>query len=130
VFSGLSARNLLIKLLQPVRKTGREQTPMTLEELKLHRLIQGILVRNYVDTQKLDIQVIGSSVYLEGEFHVFDYHPSQKLQDRVERDLSAKRTLLHVEQAIRGLAEVNHLEMKLTNWERRGLQWVPIHERN
>lgn len=101
---------------------------MTLEELKLHRLVEGILVRNYVDTQKLELQVIGSSVYLEGEFHVFDYHPSQKNLDRVERDLGVRRTLLHIEQAIRGLAEVNHLEMKLTNWERRGLQWVALHE--
>ena len=29
---------------------------MNLEELRLQRLIQGILVRNYVDTQKLDVQ--------------------------------------------------------------------------
>jgi hypothetical protein len=101
---------------------------VTLEELKLHRLVQGILVRNYVDTQKLDLQVIGSSVYIEGQFCVFDYHPSQKRPDRIERDLGVRRTLLHVEQAIRGLAEVNHLEMKFANWERRGLQWMALHE--
>jgi len=100
---------------------------MTLEELKLHRLVQGILVRNYVDTQKLDVQVIGASVYVEGEFAVFEYHPVFKKMDRVERDLGLRRTLLHIEQAIRGLAEVTHLEMKLTNWEHRGLQWVPRH---
>jgi hypothetical protein len=104
------------------------QDGMTLEELKLHRLVQGILVRNYVDTQRLEIQVIGSSVYLEGEFRVYDYHPSQKKVDRVDRDLGVRRTLLHIEQAIRGLAEVNHMEMKLSNWERRGMQWVALHE--
>jgi signal transduction histidine kinase len=101
---------------------------MTLEELRLMRLVQGILVRNYVDTQKLDVEVIGSSVYIEGEFRVFEYHPSQKRDDRIERDLSLKRTLLHIEQQIRSLGEVSHLEMKFTNWERHGLEWVPKRE--
>ena len=100
---------------------------MTLEELKLLRLVQGTLVRNYVDTQRMDIQVIGSSVYLEGEFRVFEYHPGQKKADPIERDLSTKRVLLHVEQQIRGLGEVTHLEMKFTNWERHGMQWMPRH---
>ena len=97
---------------------------MTLEDLRVQRLIQGILVRNYVDTQRLDVQVIGQSVYIEGEFGVFDYHPSQKKDDRVERDLGVKRVIQHVEQQIRGMAEVTHLEMKFRNWERRGTQWV------
>jgi hypothetical protein len=100
---------------------------MTLEELRLHRLIQGIMVRNYVDTQRLDLQVIGHSVYLAGEFRVFEYHPSQKKEDPVERDLGVRRTLLHIEQQIRGLGEVTYLEMKFTNWERQGMQWLPLH---
>lgn len=101
---------------------------MTLEELRLLRLVQGILVRNYVDTQRLDIQVIGHSVYIQGEFKVFEYHPSQKKEDPVERDLGVRRTLLHIEQQIRGMGEVNYLEMKFTNWERHGMQWAPVHE--
>ena len=100
---------------------------MNLEELRLQRLIQGILVRNYVDTQKLDLQVIGHSVYIEGEFKVFDYHPGQQKDDPIERDLGLRRTLLHIEQQIRGLGEVTYLEMKLANWERRGMQWVARH---
>src|SRR2546422_618477 len=100
---------------------------MTLEELRLLRLVQGILVRNYVDTQRLDVEVIGSSVYIAGEFRMFEYHSSQKKDDKVERDLGVKRTLLHIEQQIRGLGEVSHLEMKLTNWEHVGLQWAPRH---
>ena len=101
---------------------------MTLEELRLLRVVQGILVRNYVDTQKLDVQVIGSSVYIEGTFVVFDYQPSRKREDHIEQDLSLKRTLLHIEQQIRGMGEVTYLEMKLKNWERRGMQWVARHE--
>lgn len=102
---------------------------MTLEELRLLRVVQGVLVRNYVDTQKLDVQVIGSSVYIEGDFQVFDYHPGKKNSDeKVEKDLGMQRTLLHIEQQIRCLGEVTHLQMKLKNWERRGMQWVAKHE--
>jgi len=97
---------------------------MTLEELRLLRVVQGVLVRNYVDTQKLDVQVIGSSVYIEGAFVIFDYHSSRKKEDRIETELSARRSLLYIEQQIRGMGEVTHLEMKLSNWERRGPQWV------
>ena len=100
---------------------------MNLEELRLQRLIQGIFVRNYVDTQKIDIQVIGHSVYAEGDFHVFEYHSSQKKTDQVERDLGVRRTIMHVEQQIRGMGEVTHLEMKFRNWERRGTQWITKH---
>lgn len=97
---------------------------MTLEELRILRVVQGTLVRNYVDTQKIDVQVIGSSVYIEGEFVMFEYHVSRKKEDRIEQEMSARRTLLHIEQQIRSMGEVTHLEMKLNNWERRGLQWV------
>jgi hypothetical protein len=98
---------------------------MTLEELRILRVVQGCLVRNYVDTQKLDVQVIGSSVYIEGEFVMFEYSlRGGKKEDRVEREMSARRSLLHIEQQIRCMGEVTHLEMKLNNWERRGAQWV------
>ena len=97
---------------------------MTLEELRLHRTIQGILVRNYVDTQKLDIEVIGSSVYIEGELEVFEYHASMRHKDRLERDLETARNLHHIEKAIRSIPEVGHIEWKLTNWQRVGHQWV------
>ena len=101
---------------------------MTLEELRLLRVVQGILVRNYVDTQRLDVQVIGSNVYIEGEFVTFDYQPSRKKpEDRIETELGVKRTLLYIEQQIRGLGEVSHLEFKFKNWERRGMQWVNRH---
>ena len=100
---------------------------MNLEELKLLRLVQGILVRNYVDTQRLDLQVIGHSVYIQGAFKVFDYHPSQRKEDPLERDLGVKRTLLHIEQQIRSLGEVHYLEIKFDNWERHGMQWTQKH---
>jgi hypothetical protein len=106
-----------------------ESLPTTLEELKLMRLVQGILVRDYVDTQRIDVQVVGHSVYIEGKFRIFDYHPTMKKSDPVERDLGVRRCLLHIEQQVHGLGEVTHLEMKLSNWERHGMQWIAKHGR-
>ena len=97
---------------------------MTLEELRLHRTVQGIMVRNYVNTQRTDIEVIGNSIYIEGELDIFEYHSSMRKKDPTERDLETARVLLHIEKQLRGLAEVNHIEWKLRNWQRVGLQWV------
>jgi hypothetical protein len=97
---------------------------MTVEELRLLRLVQSILVRNYVDTQRVNVDVSGSSVYIEGEFHVFEYHPAHYHPDRVQRELSMKHMLLQIEHEIRSLGEVSHVEMKFRNWGRVGVQWV------
>jgi hypothetical protein len=100
---------------------------MTLEELRVQRLIQGILVRSYVDTSRLDVTVIGSSVYVEGELKMFEYYPGRKKTDPTERDLDVKRNLLHIEQQIRSIAEVTSVDFKLSNWQRVGIAWIPRH---
>ena len=98
---------------------------MTLEELRVLRLVQSTLVRNYVDTQRLDVEVIGTTVYIEGEFRVFDYHPGHRhATDHFQRELAMKRLLLQIEHEIRSFGEVSHLDMKFHNWSRIGLQWV------
>lgn len=99
---------------------------MTLEELKLLRLVQGILVRNYVDTQKLDIDVTGGTVHVEGDFHVFEYHPAQKGPDRGERERNIRRVLMMVDRHFRNLTEVHSVEWKLRNWQHSGSDWLPV----
>jgi hypothetical protein len=61
-------------------------------------------------------------VDIRDEFKIFEYHPASRKEDPV------KRTLLHIEQQIRGLSGVSHLETRLDNWEQRGMQWIPEHE--
>ena len=101
---------------------------MTSEEVRLQHLIQGILVRNYVDTQKLEVQVIGHSVYIEGEFKVFEYHlSSSKDTNKAELNFNIRRVILHIEQQIRGMGEVSYVEMKFNNWQKQGTQWVARH---
>jgi len=95
---------------------------------KLLQKVKGILVRNYIDSQRLDVDVIGSSVYIAGELKIFDYHPSQKHGDPMDRILGIKKTLVQIERQIRSIAEVTHLEIKLTNWRQTGSQWIPKRE--
>ena len=73
------------------------------------------------------MDVIGSSVYIAGEFQVYEYHAGFRKNDPTEHDLSVTRTLLHIEQQIRSLPEVTHAEFKLTNWHRVGFKWAPAH---
>jgi hypothetical protein len=96
---------------------------MTTEEARIARQVQAIMVRSYVDTQKLNIDVTGTTVCIDGELYVFDYGP--KKHDPVERMLSAKRTLLNIERQIRRLPDVSALQWNLKNWSRSGSQWAP-----
>ncbi len=94
-------------------------------EWHLARQVQAILVRHYVDTQRLDIDVLNSSVYIQGELRVFESHPSRKYSDRLEQTNSIRQTLAQVEREIRRLSDVSWLDIKLSNWARQGLNWLP-----
>jgi hypothetical protein len=106
---------------------SKTEAAMTMEEFELTRAVRAILARHHVDTRKLDVDVFGSSVYIQGELDVADYHPSRHASDRVARELSIKRTLLQIEKEIRRLADVGHLAMQLGNWERVGFNWMSRH---
>lgn len=55
---------------------------MNPEDFKKQQKVQAVLVRNYVDTSKVDVEVIGDSVYIAGELHIFEYSPdAKKLKD-------------------------------------------------
>ncbi len=96
---------------------------MTTDEYRIARAVQGILVRNYVDTQKVNVDVTGTSVHLEGELVVFEY--GMKSKDPVDRILQTKRMLLLVERQIRRIGDVTSVTFKFRNWERSGTQWFP-----
>ena len=98
------------------------------EDFRLQRLIEALLVRNYVETRKLDVQVISGNVYLDGFFEVASNKTvsrGDEPQELIESHHEARRTLLHVEQQIRAMGEVNGLYFNLKNWARTGGGWVP-----
>ncbi|NUN93183.1 MAG: hypothetical protein HUU04_05295 [Verrucomicrobiae bacterium] len=101
---------------------------MNQEDFRLQRLIEALLIRNYVDTRKLDVQVISGNVYLDGLFEVANTQiPSrgEEQRDVIETHHEARRALLQVEQQIRAMSEVNGLYFNFRNWTKAGGGWVP-----
>jgi hypothetical protein len=99
------------------------------EDFRLQRIIEAMLVRSYVDTRKLDVQVISGNVYLDGAFEVANTKVASRgddQQDLIESHHEARRALLLVEQQIRAMAEVNGLYFNLRNWAKSGGSWVPV----
>ncbi len=94
------------------------------EDVTTLRTVQSILVRNYVNTQRLDVDVINGTVYIAGEFSVFDSALGSKKTDPVERDGVVRRTLLVLEREIRRLTVASFVQFKLANWERTGMLWT------
>ncbi len=101
---------------------------MNPEDFRLQKIIEAMLVRNYVDTRKLDVQVISGNVYLDGAFEVANVKISSRSDDDqnlIESHHEARRTLLLIEQQIRSMSEVNGLYFNLRNWAKSGGGWVP-----
>jgi hypothetical protein len=97
---------------------------MTPEDQSALRVVHGILVRHYVDTHKLDVDVIHNTVHIDGEFLLVDGAYSSRKDDPAERDSAARRVLLELEREIRRMTSTNGIHFHLTNWERVGQQWT------
>jgi hypothetical protein len=97
------------------------------EDFSIFRTVQSILVRNYVDTQKLEVDVINGVVYVQGELVLFNTASGRKMDDLVERDAIIKRTLMQTEREIRRLTSASAICFKFTNWEQVGARWVRRH---
>jgi len=97
---------------------------MTPEDQSTMRTVHLILVRNYVDTHKLDVDVIHNSVYIEGELVLADAAYSGRKDDPVEAAGAARRVLNEIEREIRRMTTSTSIHFKLTNWERVGQRWV------
>ncbi|MBI4026252.1 MAG: hypothetical protein HY360_14795 [Verrucomicrobia bacterium] len=98
------------------------------EDFRLKKRIEAILVRNYVVTQKMNVDVISGNVYLDGEFEVADYRKiarDDQEADQIEVHFTERRTLLAIEQEIRSLQEVNGLYFEFKNWVKSGGGWAP-----
>jgi transposase len=96
---------------------------MTTEEHNISRSVGAILVRNYVDTQKCNVDVSGTTVTLEGELIFFEYGLNTK--DPIEKLQQSKKFLMLIERQIRRVPDVAQLSFRLRNWDRSGNQWIP-----
>jgi hypothetical protein len=94
---------------------------MTPEDFAILRTARSILVRNYVDTQKVDVDVIHRTVYIQGEFMLYD---TAKQKDPDLQAAAEKRALLIIEREIRRLSSADYVIFQLKNWQRTGARWM------
>ena len=83
--------------------------------------IQAVLVRNYVDTSKIDVDVHQSTAYLTGELYIAEF--DRRSKDPTELQMAVKKACLTIEQEIRRGGDIYDIQWKLRNWERIGTQW-------
>ena len=94
---------------------------MTTDEVVAMRKIQASLVRNYVNTAKVEIDVHGNSVYLSGVLELGDV----KSNDPTVLMTSVKKACLSIESEIRrGGSGIHDIQWKLRNWEKQGNRFI------
>ena len=101
---------------------------MSPDDFRLKRLVETILIRNYVNTQKVNVDVISGSVYLDGEFHVMDERASSakdEAGDSGEAHYAMRRVLLSIEQELRAMRELSGIYFNFTNWNKTATGWIP-----
>lgn len=97
---------------------------MNPEDFKKQKRIEAVMVRHYVDTTKIDVDVIGDSAMIRGELHIFEYSPDgAKMRDPTEARGVVKKACMTIEQEIRRMGEITSISWQLKNWEKSGTNW-------
>ena len=98
---------------------------MSVGDTSRAKRIEALLVRHYLDTSKLDVEVIGSTAYISGELHMFEYDLGQRrLKEPGELAPAVNRTCQLIDQEILRLMDVWLVKWDLRNWEKRTNHWV------
>ena len=99
---------------------------MNPEDVRKAKRIEALFVSNHVNTSKLDVEVIGDSVYIGGELQVFEYNfDGKRLTDPTDRAAAMKRVFQIIQREIRQMFGIYSIQWQLTNWENMGNQWMP-----
>lgn len=101
---------------------GHGETIVNPNEVIKVKKIEAILVRNYVDTSRLDVNVHETSASISGELRLADFEKRSK--DPTELRTAVKKTCMTIEQEIRRIGDIYDVYWKLSNWERVGRQWI------
>ncbi len=98
---------------------------MNPEDYKKQKRVEAIFVRHYVDTSKIDVDVVGDSAVIGGELQIFEYCPEgSKMKDPTEARIVVKKACLTIEQEIRRMGEITSIAWHLRNWDKVGSNWI------
>jgi len=96
---------------------------MTAEDLEIYRQMRTVLVRNWVNLQRLDFGSTGGSVYVRGRMRLLR-EPHTARREETDHEGVTATFLLHLEQQIRRIPGVRAVSWNLDGWQRTGLGWT------
>jgi hypothetical protein len=89
--------------------------------MRNNALVHGILVRNYLNTQRLENSVIGDTAMISG---IVELRREANFLDSHAMQAAMMRTLEKVESEIRKLPGIQFVKFHLENYARQGRRWV------
>jgi len=95
---------------------------MTVEDLEIYRQVRTVLVRNWVNLQRLDFGCTGGTVYVRGRMRLLREPPSAGREETDSEGVTAT-FLLHLEREILRIPGVRLVTWDLNGWQRTGLGW-------
>jgi len=94
---------------------------MSSQDIRNNALVHAILVRNYLNTQRVEHAVIGDVVSISG---AAELRREADLKSRSAMEAVVRRTLEKVEGEIKKLPGIQFVKFNLDNWVRQGHRWV------
>ena len=94
---------------------------MPSQDIRNNAFVHSILVRNYINTQKVDHSVVDKAVTIIGSIEL---QREATLKDRKIAEAAVARTLEKVEKEIKRIPNIEFVKFHLDNWARQGRRWV------
>jgi hypothetical protein len=94
---------------------------MVVPDYTIQTQVRALLVRNWMDTRRIDYNVIGGVVHMRGTMAVLYEHPERDQND--EHGISA-RLLVNLERDMMRVDGVKAVHYDLSNWIKTGGMWI------
>jgi len=96
---------------------------MTVEDLDANRHVRTVLVRNWVNTQRLDYSATHGTLYVRGRMMLLREPPPEPGQQRDSAGVTAK-FLMHLEKEILKAPGIRAVRWQLDGWQRTTSAWI------
>ena len=94
---------------------------MASRDIKNNALVHAILVRNYINPQRVDHSVIHNIVNISG---VIELRREASVKDKKIAEAAIARTLDKIEGELKKLPEIEFIKYNLDNFIRQGRRWI------